>query len=140
MTKPTARQLFVLRWIVDFQGQYGYCPSLRDIGVGIGIKSIRGVTVHLDASERKGLIERASTARGIVVTVLGFAALDLPPDTESQMREIKRRLTAYRDLRRAYDRLGKSADTREQRIRLAATLGEARECLFKVLDGTEVSS
>lgn len=63
--KPTPRQLIVLKAIFDFMEKEGYPPTIRDIGEKLNIGSLRGVTVHLDTLERRGLIERNSISRGI---------------------------------------------------------------------------
>lgn len=65
--KLTKRQQSVLRYIEDYLAKHGYPPSIREIGLALGIKSLRGVTVHLDALERKGYIRRESTSRSIQV-------------------------------------------------------------------------
>ena len=65
--KPTDRQQSVLDFIVRYVNEHGYPPSIREIGAAFGIKSLRGVTVHLDALERKGYIRRESTSRSIQV-------------------------------------------------------------------------
>ncbi len=63
----TARQRSVLEFIVAFSRQNGYPPSIREIGAEFDIKSLRGVTVHLDALEKKGFIRRDRISRGIKV-------------------------------------------------------------------------
>ena len=65
--KPTEKQRAVLDWIIRYIGRYGYPPAIREIGAALGIKSLRGVTVHLDALERKGFIRRERTSRSIQV-------------------------------------------------------------------------
>lgn len=61
----TARQREVLEAIREFQARKGFPPSIRELGKTLGISSLRGVTIHLDAIERKGFIERESTSRSI---------------------------------------------------------------------------
>lgn len=61
----TARQREVLDAIREYQAKRGYPPSIRELGKLLGISSLRGVTIHLDAIERKGYIERESTSRSI---------------------------------------------------------------------------
>jgi repressor LexA len=63
----TARQEEILRFVADYQAENGYPPSIREIGARFQIGSLRGVTVHLDALEKKGFIERANTPRSIKV-------------------------------------------------------------------------
>jgi SOS-response transcriptional repressors (RecA-mediated autopeptidases) len=64
----TKSQRAILQFIVKFTQENGYPPSIREIQRGIGvIKSLRGITLHLDALQRKGYIERSSNARSIRV-------------------------------------------------------------------------
>lgn len=72
----TEKQERILDFIVDYVQEKGYPPSIREIGNGFHISSLRGVTVHLDALERKGYIKRASTSRSI--TVIGKTGATAP--------------------------------------------------------------
>jgi repressor LexA len=63
----TRRQEAILAFITRYVEQHGYPPAIREIGPAFGIKSLRGVTIHLDALERKGYIRRESTSRSIQV-------------------------------------------------------------------------
>lgn len=63
----TQRQEEILRFVVEYTQDSGFPPSIREIGQRFGIGSLRGVTVHLDALEKKGYIERANTPRSIKV-------------------------------------------------------------------------
>jgi repressor LexA len=63
----TKRQQAILEYIVDYVRKEGYPPSIREIGRDFKIGSLRGVTVHLDALERKGYIARSNTPRSIKV-------------------------------------------------------------------------
>lgn len=72
----TDKQEKILSFIVDYVGEKGYPPSIREIGNEFGISSLRGVTVHLDALQRKGMIQRLSTSRSI--TVIGKTGATSP--------------------------------------------------------------
>ena len=67
----TDRQHEVFNFIVSYIEEKGYPPTIREMQIGLGIGSLRGVTIHLDALQKKGFIERLSagdgprTARGI---------------------------------------------------------------------------
>ena len=61
----TARQRQVLDAIRDYIVDKGYCPSIRELGPMLGISSLRGVTIHLEALERKGWITRENKSRSI---------------------------------------------------------------------------
>lgn len=63
----TKRQEMILQYILDYVQREGYPPSIREIGRDFDIGSLRGVTVHLDALERKGYISRSNTPRSIKV-------------------------------------------------------------------------
>jgi len=64
----TKAQRAILQFIVKYTQEHGYPPTIREIQQGIGvIKSLRGITLHLDALQRKGYIERGSQARSIRV-------------------------------------------------------------------------
>lgn len=63
----TQRQESILKFVLDYVQNEGYPPSIREIGKEFSIGSLRGVTVHLDALERKGYISRTNTPRSIKV-------------------------------------------------------------------------
>jgi len=92
----TKRQQMILQYILDYIQKEGFPPSIREIGKDFGIGSLRGVTVHLDALERKGYITRANTPRSIrvihpsfqvqnrvvMVPVLGSIAAGVPIEAQ----------------------------------------------------------
>ncbi len=63
----TEKQDRILSFILEYVNDKGYPPSIREIGTHFSISSLRGVTVHLDALERKGFIKRANTSRSITI-------------------------------------------------------------------------
>lgn len=63
----TKRQEVILKYILEYVQSEGYPPSIREIGSHFDIGSLRGVTVHLDALDRKGYISRSNTPRSIKV-------------------------------------------------------------------------
>ena len=56
--KITARQREVLRFLAAFLDKEQRAPTIREIGEHFGLPHVRGVTTHLDALERRGLIQR----------------------------------------------------------------------------------
>jgi len=58
MKALTARQAQVLDAIVSTMRQTGYCPTVREIGESVGLRSTRSVDRHLEALEQKGYIRR----------------------------------------------------------------------------------
>ena len=71
----TKRQESILRFIIESIRDYGYPPTIAEIGEEFGITSTNGVNDHLVALEKKGYIERSSKARGIHVTPKAAAGL-----------------------------------------------------------------
>jgi repressor LexA len=61
----TKRQHAVLDAIRVWVRQRGYPPTIRELGKLLGIKSLRGVTTHLDAIAKKGFLKREPKARSI---------------------------------------------------------------------------
>lgn len=55
----TARQIDVLSVINRSLREYGFSPTIREIGRALGIKSTNGVNDHIRALVRKGRINRA---------------------------------------------------------------------------------
>ena len=67
MSRPlTDRQQAILAAIRSHLTQYGWPPTIRELGTALGIHSPNGVRAHLVALERKGYVQRdPRTARGI---------------------------------------------------------------------------
>ena len=63
----TQRQQRVVETIQAWIKEHGFPPTIRELGKQLGIKSLRGVTTHLDALVRKGRLVRRRGARGIRV-------------------------------------------------------------------------
>ena len=73
MEELTQRQQLVLDAIRSWSLEHGYPPTIRELGQRIGIKSLRGVTTHLETLVRKGYLSRTRGARGLRV-LIGEAA------------------------------------------------------------------
>lgn len=65
MESLTHRQQQVLALLQRKIREGGIPPSIREIGRALNISSLRGVTCHLEALEKKGHIRRLPHARGI---------------------------------------------------------------------------
>jgi repressor LexA len=55
-TALTTRQHEVLSAIDAYTLMHGYAPSVRELGLAIGVGSTNGVVCHLKALQRKGFI------------------------------------------------------------------------------------
>jgi len=60
----TERQQEVFNFIITHIDEKGYPPTIREMQSGLSIGSLRGVTIHLDALQKKGFIERLSSRDG----------------------------------------------------------------------------
>jgi SOS-response transcriptional repressor LexA len=100
----TDKQLAVLRYIAHETDKNGYSPTVREVGAEFGFSSLRGVTVHLDALERKGLLMRASSiARTMQVTSAGRQALGMAAEPADRYKALLAAVERYRCLRRRYE-------------------------------------
>ena len=64
MSKPlTERQEKVVSTIQFWIKEHGFPPTIRELRGPLGIKSLRGVTTHLDALAKKGVLMRKRGAR-----------------------------------------------------------------------------
>jgi repressor LexA len=106
----TDRQQEVFNYIVGYIETQGYPPTIREMQEGLGIGSLRGVTIHLDALQKKGFIERFSGKN--------FSGKDGPP---RQARGI--RILAHRTPR------AEDADNSLLRLPLVGTIAAGRPLL-----------
>lgn len=69
MKDLTERQLAVLEFIAQHIQQQQFPPTIREIGLAMGIRSTNGVNDHLKALERKGYLARGEMkSRSLVPT------------------------------------------------------------------------
>jgi repressor LexA len=80
--KLTKRQKLVLKKIHGFIAKNTYPPTIRELGQELGFSSPRGVVDHLNSLERKGYIERKSSARSIKLTPLALNLSSLAGEKE----------------------------------------------------------
>ena len=59
----TQRQQRVVETIQAWIKEHGFPPTIRELGKLLGIKSLRGVTTHLDALAKKGDVVRCVVVR-----------------------------------------------------------------------------
>src|SRR5438270_3454573 len=78
-TQLTERQREIYDFIRSKIEGRGYGPTVREIGLGFGIKSRNGVMCHLKALEKKGLIKREGfSARAIMLVDHRRPSIGLP--------------------------------------------------------------
>ena len=76
----TVRQRYVLDYLKRAIATVGYPPSVREMCRDLKIRSLRGVTIHLDALARKGYLIRGRGARSIrlLADAAGRAVASVP--------------------------------------------------------------
>ena len=75
MEQLTVRQQEVLQIVTGYISEYGYPPSLREIGKKLGVTGTLGVMKHLEALEKKGYLRRQEgSPRGITLANQAQAA------------------------------------------------------------------
>ena len=52
------RQEQILHYIETYKQEYGYAPSVREIGKGVGLASTSSVHAYLKKLQEQGLIEK----------------------------------------------------------------------------------
>lgn len=125
MRDMTARQREVLSAIGENLVDFGRAPTLREIGLKVGIKSVNGVNDHLMSLHRKGFIIRDEMiARGLRLTRQGIAALAGDETLEYKALPAE---PSYSDVLRAAKKLPRPDLIRLQSQLLAMLLGEVAE-------------
>ena len=84
MVDLTERQLAILGYIAEHIQQQRFPPTIREIGMAMGIRSTNGVNDHLKALERKGYLARGEMkSRALVPTPKAWDALALSGPVEN---------------------------------------------------------
>src|SRR3712207_5966069 len=110
----TKRQREILDYLQLFIQQYGYAPSLEEIGRRFGLSSLATVHKHLTNLEEKGVIKRSWNrsrsvelvssrlgARAVELSLLGYVAAGSPieavatPETISVPEDLVGRRDTY---------------------------------------------
>jgi len=70
MAKLTAKQQQIYEYMQAFNAEYGYLPSVREIGAAVGLKSPSTVHFHLKGLEEAGVIVKAE-GKSRAITLVG---------------------------------------------------------------------
>ncbi|HXE73488.1 MAG TPA: transcriptional repressor LexA [Candidatus Nitrosotenuis sp.] len=92
------REREILTCILDALRRRGYPPSVREIAAQVGLSSPQAVQRHLDALERKGLIQRDSKARALRVAHHLMPEASPPSDRQVLLVPLVGRVAAGRPL------------------------------------------
>ncbi len=80
----TKKQKLILDFINDFQEKNGYPPTVRDICIGVGLRSTATVFTHLKNLEEKGVLNKSS-AKNRAISVVKEATVTefVPKDSKN---------------------------------------------------------
>ncbi len=65
----TKKQKMILDFINDFQDKNGFPPTVRDICIGVGLRSTATVFTHLKNLEEKGVLNKSSSKNRAISVV-----------------------------------------------------------------------
>lgn len=68
----------ILRYIRDYMLEHGWSPSLRELGAGVGLKSLSSIHRRLLSLDEQGLVQYRGV-RQLQVTAEGLRKLDRAP-------------------------------------------------------------
>ena len=68
-TELTKKQKMILDFINNFQDTNGYPPTVRDICIGVGLRSTATVFTHLKNLEEKGVLTKSSSKNRAISVV-----------------------------------------------------------------------
>lgn len=104
------RQVGILRFVHRFDEQYGYAPTVREIGWALEIPSTSMVNYYLSDLARQGYVHRTPRAsRSIRLLEAGYRAIGQPMPDELQT-EIVRLRSENRRLREQCEQLQRERD------------------------------
>lgn len=74
----TKKQKLILDFINDFQEQNGFPPTVRDICLGVGLRSTATVFTHIKNLEEKGFLNKSSSKNRAISVVKNQDATPAP--------------------------------------------------------------
>ena len=83
----TKKQKLILDFINDFQEKNGFPPTVRDICIGVGLRSTATVFTHLKNLEEKGVLNKSSAKNRAISVVKEATVTEFVPK-ESQNSDI----------------------------------------------------
>lgn len=77
-TELTKKQKMILDFINNFQDTNGYPPTVRDICIGVGLRSTATVFTHLKNLEEKGVLTKSSSKNRAISVVKESPSKEVP--------------------------------------------------------------
>ena len=87
MKKLTAKQQQIYEYIQEFSAQYGYPPSVREIGAAVGLKSPSTVHFHLKGLEEAGVLVKAE-GKTRAITLPGASRRPVAEELDGQANRV----------------------------------------------------
>ena len=87
MKTLSPKQQQIYDYIISFQAQHGYPPSVREIGEAVGLKSPSTVHFHLKGLEEKGLITKAE-GKTRAITVSGAQGRPIAEEQDAHLNQV----------------------------------------------------
>ncbi len=78
-TELTKKQKLILDFINDFQEKNGFPPTVRDICIGVGLRSTATVFTHLKNLEEKGVLNKSSAKNRAISVVKEATVTEFAP-------------------------------------------------------------
>lgn len=144
MSRPSAKRMEILQYLVAYHRREHMAPALHEISTAVDLGSTQAVTHHLRVLASDGMIERKCGPRAIVVTGQGIVAAGVIPTaadkaaereavTRTHLAKLRKSVKEYQDLRQEYEVLQLDHYAQPQRRLLMGRLRDARGRMFDVL-------
>ncbi len=128
----TQRQIDILSFIHDYQADYGFVPTIREIGGATGIHSTSSVSYQINRLVRWGYISKVGeVSRGIVLMPSAYNVINRQvPDTYHDSRlfsELRALRSENRRIREQYETRIKDLEHERNQLSQALTMLKYRE-------------
>jgi SOS-response transcriptional repressor LexA len=134
----TDRQIKILTFIYDYQTEYGFVPSIREICTATGIRSTSAVSYQINRLVKSGYIDKTDVvSRGIALKASAYEAIGKPSPDECDISMLQAEMLT---LRAENERIQKQYEARikhleNERDQLFQTLSMLKYRVIEQLEG-----
>ncbi|MEQ8676573.1 MAG: MarR family transcriptional regulator [Aggregatilineales bacterium] len=134
----TNRQIEILSFIYDYQTDYGFVPSIREICEATGIRSTSAVSYQINRLVRSGYINKVGeVSRGMILMAPAYDVIGKQAPHECDLSVLRSELFALRlenrRIREQYETRVKNLE--HERNQLSQTLAMLKYRVIKQLEG-----
>ena len=134
----TNRQIEILSFIYDYQADYGFVPSIREICEATGIRSTSAVSYQINRLVRSGYINKVGeVSRGMILMAPAYDVIGKQAPHECDFSILRAELFALRSenrrIREQYETRVKNLE--HERNQLSQTLAMLKYRVIKQLEG-----